>query len=101
MSTCINLLKFLNREEFLIITTEASCSVYDNDYVLNSIIKPLINRSGLIEELQHDLIERAAEKTKPTVKPPTKTHAPKLNTLRRSLDKQALAEGKCFTLSIK
>lgn len=97
--TCINLLKFLNREEFLLITTEASCCVYDNDYVLNSIIKPLIKRTNLIEELQHELIEHAAEKTKPIVKPPTKALSPKLTTKKRSLDKSTI-EGQNFFTTI-
>lgn len=77
-SLAISILRLYNSEEYQILITEASCKVFDNDYVLNTIVTPLIKNMPLIEKLQRDILSSVGEQMLPRKKPLTKPVSPKI-----------------------
>ncbi|CAH0556494.1 unnamed protein product [Brassicogethes aeneus] len=63
------LLSYFTKEENQIFIAEASCKVYANDYVLETIIYPLINKMHFIQETVNQKAESKIIKKKPATVP--------------------------------
>ncbi|KAF5296873.1 hypothetical protein FQA39_LY12391 [Lamprigera yunnana] len=67
---------YISQEDNVVDITQAACKVFENEYVLQNILNPILNNSELIERLRRYLRDDAAMKTN-RVKPVTIPSGPK------------------------
>lgn len=66
----INVLEYFSIEDNVVDITQAGCRIYDNEYVLENIVKPILAKTQLIAEVHRMLDERLKAKYAVKSKPP-------------------------------
>ncbi|KAF2893534.1 hypothetical protein ILUMI_12645 [Ignelater luminosus] len=65
----LNVIQYFIPEDNLIEITQMACKIFDNDYVLERILHPILNKSLLIQEL-HDEVEQEEKLKHQIIKKP-------------------------------
>lgn len=73
----VNLIKNFLLEEFLVLLTEVSSRVFDNDYVMNVLVRKVLDKAHLFRKLHSDTIQYHAQKNRPLRRARTIPRSPK------------------------
>lgn len=80
---CLNLTEFITSEDFLLILTDVTSSIFDSEYTIINIVRPLVSRGNLLENLNQVCESYFKSKERVIPKPTTQAMSPRFTKVTR------------------